>query len=212
VWSQTFSGQAGVSCSVIDAAGQAYTSPQVFVLVRELPPKPTKPSGANHIYLNHPDETYHATSAGIQYEWTVTPSEAAEILNPSDETASILWSEAYLGEASISYRIQDECGWSEMSDPLVVQVYSSDEIPGIFTPNGDGINDTWDIPFMNQYPEAVIRIYNRAKKLLVEFKGAQLPWDGRDHNGNILESGYYLYRIELKKGGKVISGYVTILR
>lgn len=211
-WSQTFSGWARVACSVIDAAGQAYKSPQVSVFVRGLPPKPTRPSGSNAVYLNHPVQIYHATSAGNQYEWSVIPSQAADIQEPSNETASILWSVGYLGEALVSYRIQDKCGWSEMSDSLVVQVYSTDEIPGIFTPNGDGFNDTWDIPFMSQYPEAVIRIFNRAKKLMVELKGAQLPWNGCDHNGNLLESGYYLYQIELKKGGKVMAGYLTILR
>jgi len=94
------------------------------------------------------------------------------------------------------------------------QVYLFDlgNIPGIFTPNGDGFNDTWEIPKIVKYPEANIRIYNRAKRLMVELKGAQMPWDGRDRNGNLLESGYYLYQIELQRGGKAISGYVTILR
>ena len=86
------------------------------------------------------------------------------------------------------------------------------DIPGIFTPNGDGFNDTWDIPGIDQYPEATIRIYNRAKRLIVEFKGSQMPWDGRDGKGNLLESGYYLYQIELRNERILISGYVTILR
>ena len=86
------------------------------------------------------------------------------------------------------------------------------DIPGIFTPNGDGFNDTWEIPGIDQIPEANIRIYNRAKKLMVEIKGARMPWDGRDRNGNLLESGYYFYQIELRREGKVISGYITILR
>jgi len=86
------------------------------------------------------------------------------------------------------------------------------DIPNIFTPNGDGFNDRWEIKGINQYPESIIRIFNRNKKLLMELKGAQMPWDGRDLNGNLLESGYYLYQIELFKNGNVISGFVTILR
>ena len=86
------------------------------------------------------------------------------------------------------------------------------DIPGIFTPNGDGFNDTWDISGIDQFPEATIRIYSRTKKLMVELKGAQMPWDGRDRNENLLESGYYLYQIELQKGMKIIAGYITILR
>ncbi len=86
------------------------------------------------------------------------------------------------------------------------------DIPGIFTPNGDGYNDTWEIPGIEHYPNATISIYNRAKKLMVELKGSQLPWDGREHNGNLLESGYYLYQVRLTKDSDVISGFVTILR
>ena len=170
---------------------------------------------SDKVYLKYPLETYQATSIGQSYEWKVTPAHAAIIQNPASETTPILWSPTFLGEAIIEYQVGNECGWSEMSDPLVVRVFPSDlkeDIPEIFTPNGDGFNDTWDIPALYQYPEAIVRIYNRAKKLMVEFKGAQLPWDGRDHRGNILESGYYLYQIELKKNGKVISGFVTILR
>ena len=51
-----------------------------------------------------------------------------------------------------------------------------------------------------------------AKKLMVEIKGTQLLWDGRNRNGNLLESGYYFYQIELKKEHEIISGFVTILR
>ena len=176
---------------------------------------PPAPIGPDKIYPNLPVGTYQAASAGIQYEWTVSPPHVAEVQNPADETVSVSWSTSYTGEAAVSYRVRNECGWTEMSDPLAVQIYPSDsleDIPGIFTPNGDGFNDTWNIPEIQQYPEAAIRIYNRAKKLMVELKGAQMPWDGRDRKGNLLESGYYLYQIELQKGGRVISGYVTILR
>ena len=99
-------------------------------------------------------------------------------------------------------------------EPLSAQVSPSPlgEIPGIFTPNGDDINDKWEIPGIDQYPDASIKIYNRAKKLMIELKGVQMPWDGHDYSGKILESGYYLYVIELRKGGERISGFVTILR
>ena len=190
-------------------------SPSLILSMISLPDTPKQPVGPELGFLNHPLETYRATSTGIEYEWTVTPTYAAEIQDLKNETATISWNQEFLGEVAIAYRVKNDCGWSEMSDPLVVQVYktdSFDDIPKIFTPNSDGFNDTWDIPAINLYPEAMIRIFNRAKKLMVEFKGAQMPWDGTDRNGNLLESGNYLYQIELRKGGKVISGYVAILR
>ena len=117
------------------------------------------------------------------------------------------------GNISVTLRVSDASGNEATctSEIRIIELTLGD-IPGIFTPNGDGFNDTWEIPEIDQYPEASIRIYNRAKKLIVELKGAQMPWNGHDRNGNLLESGYYFYQIELRKAGKIISGYVIILR
>jgi len=121
------------------------------------------------------------------------------------------------GIISVTLRVSDASGneatcTSEVRLIERIELPEIGDIPGIFTPNGDGFNDTWEISGIDQYPEAIIRIYNRAKKLLVELKGAQIPWDGKDGNGNLLESGYYFYQIELRRGGNIISGYVTILK
>jgi len=121
------------------------------------------------------------------------------------------------GNISVTLRVSDASGNESFCTSDVrlieyVQMFDLGDIPVIFTPNGDGFNDTWEIPEIDKYPEAKIRIYNRTKKLMVELRGAQMPWDGRDRNGILLESGYYLYQIELRRGGKIISGYVNILR
>ena len=121
------------------------------------------------------------------------------------------------GDVSVTLWMKDISG-NETTCTIVIRLVHTStsgllgEIPEIFTPNSDGFGDTWEIPGIDQYPEATICIYNRTKKLMIELKGAQMPWDGRDRNGNLLESGYYFYQIELRKGGKIISGYVAILR
>jgi len=120
------------------------------------------------------------------------------------------------GRVSVTFRVIDASGNEAICITeirLAEQISPPNlDIPSIFTPNGDGFNDTWDIPGIDRYPEATIRIYNRAKRLIVEFKGSQMPWDGRDDKGNLLESGYYLYQIELRNERILMSGYVTILR
>jgi gliding motility-associated-like protein len=115
------------------------------------------------------------------------------------------------GNISVMLRAVDASENEATCTANIRLIYDLKDIPGIFTPNGDGFNDTWDIQDIDKFPEATISIYNRAQKLMVELKGAQMPWDGRDQNGNLLESGYYLYRIVLR-WDKIIAGHVTILR
>jgi gliding motility-associated-like protein len=90
------------------------------------------------------------------------------------------------------------------------------EIPKGFTPNGDFVNDTWDIrPSKNQeaYREAVIRIYTRSGLMVFESKGLNKSWDGR-FNGNFLPADVYFYTIELNDlaDQRKLKGIVTILR
>jgi gliding motility-associated-like protein len=86
------------------------------------------------------------------------------------------------------------------------------EIPTAFSPNGDGINDTWEIGRIELYPDIVVEIYNRWGELLFRSsRGYSEPWDGKIH-GKDLPMDSYHYVINLHKGGKPITGNVTIIR
>jgi len=84
-------------------------------------------------------------------------------------------------------------------------------IPNTFTPNGDGVNDTWDIINLNSYASSHIEIFNRYGTRLYTSNGYPLPWDGR-FKGQDLPGGTYYYVISLGDGKKPLSGYVAIIR
>jgi gliding motility-associated-like protein len=84
-------------------------------------------------------------------------------------------------------------------------------IPNTFTPNGDGINDLWDISALQSYPGCTISIYNRYGALVYNAVNYSRPWDGTA-NGKQLASGTYYYVIDLKNGKKPFAGSVTLLR
>lgn len=85
-------------------------------------------------------------------------------------------------------------------------------IPNTFTPNGDGINDTWEITNLLDFPKATIDIYNRNGTNLYHSVGYARPWDGL-YNGKKLPPGTYYYLINLKdQVHGVQSGWVAILR
>jgi gliding motility-associated-like protein len=83
-------------------------------------------------------------------------------------------------------------------------------IPNIFTPNGDGINDLWNISALQSYPKCTVNIYTRYGTLIYNSVGYPKAWDGT-YNGKALSNGTYFYIIDLKNGKK-LAGPVVILR
>jgi gliding motility-associated-like protein len=71
-------------------------------------------------------------------------------------------------------------------------------IPNAISPNGDGKNDVWKLPFIELlYPDAVVEIYNRwGQRVFYDDDGYKVPWDGR-YNGEEVPQGTYYYIITL---------------
>ncbi|RMG77923.1 MAG: hypothetical protein D6714_19060 [Bacteroidetes bacterium] len=86
-------------------------------------------------------------------------------------------------------------------------------IYNIVTPNGDGMNDTWEIEDVQNFPDISIHIYNRWGALVFDTKGYQNDWAGTDNSGNPLLSGAYYYVVELNDGhGITLTGPITLVR
>ncbi|SHN10595.1 gliding motility-associated C-terminal domain-containing protein [Mucilaginibacter sp. OK098] len=84
-------------------------------------------------------------------------------------------------------------------------------IPNTFTPNGDGINDFWNITALHGYPNCSITVFTRYGSVIYKSTGYVNAWDGTC-NGSALPVGTYYYILDVKNGKKPLSGYVTILR
>ncbi|MFD2874394.1 gliding motility-associated C-terminal domain-containing protein [Mucilaginibacter ximonensis] len=85
-------------------------------------------------------------------------------------------------------------------------------IPNTFTPNGDGINDLWDIKYLKNYPNCTVKIYNRNGEQLYYSHGYGHPWNGT-YNNQPLPFGSYYYVISLGNDtGSKLSGYVAIVK
>ena len=84
-------------------------------------------------------------------------------------------------------------------------------IPSLFTPNGDGIHDDWEIDGLNAYPDIVVKVFNRWGQLLFESVGYADRWDGT-HNGNELPEATYYYIIDLNNSDEPLNGTINIKR
>jgi len=90
--------------------------------------------------------------------------------------------------------VQDKNGCRPDAN-LIVSVI---EYPKFFTPNNDGINDTWAIKGANStfYPSAQINIFNRFGKIVAQIDVDNPGWDGT-YGGKRLPSDDYWFSIML---------------
>lgn len=82
------------------------------------------------------------------------------------------------------------------------------KIPNVFTPNGDGINDTWFIQNINTFTDYKIYIFNRRNKHIHTVKHGDNYWNGTVDN-QLLPDGAYRYKLVI--GDFFMEGYVCIL-
>ena len=91
------------------------------------------------------------------------------------------------GLNAIAINDKNGCGLTE--DEFLMVAY-----PKFFTPNGDGINETWNIKGIETLGSPVVFIFDRYGKLLKQLD-ANTAWDGT-FNGNLMPSSDYWFRFE----------------
>ena len=97
------------------------------------------------------------------------------------------------------------------SNPSICLNYSK-----VFSPNGDGINDFWEIQNIHLYPEAIVSVYNAEGSQVFRrrnyLNGEENAFSGKNKNGTYLPSGNYFYIIDLVNGDEVFKGTLAIIR
>jgi len=96
------------------------------------------------------------------------------------------------------------------TDSVTVNVFI--KIPNTITPDGDGVNDTWNIPEITEFPDVSVKIYNRWGLEVFSSVGYNEPWDG-SREGDELPAGSYYYIIDYNLEGRDnLNGTVNIIR
>lgn len=90
--------------------------------------------------------------------------------------------------------IEADCGVAAVEVEVV-------KFPKFFTPNADGIHDTWNIKDLESHPDAVVYIFDRYGKLLKIIQPAGEGWDGNFH-GKPMPSNDYWFKVEYKVDGE----------
>jgi gliding motility-associated-like protein len=140
---------------------------------------------------------------GSSYYWTPDsalsdPTSLTPIANPTNDITYTL-----------HVKSANSCG--DDSSSVFVKVYKKITIPNTFSPNGDGVNDKWDIDALITYPDCLLQVFDRYGQLVYKSIGYSQPWDGK-YDGKILPTGTYYYVLDLKNNTPKLSGWVLIVK
>ncbi|PWL38276.1 hypothetical protein DKG77_08335 [Flagellimonas aquimarina] len=107
----------------------------------------------------------------------------------------------------ITVYVRDKNGCGVSTDLVSVIGY-----PKFFTPNGDGVNDLWQIIGINDQfqAESIISIYNRFGKLMAQVSPKNQGWNGTFNNNELPASDYW-FKVALEDG-RVFKGHFALKR
>lgn len=143
-----------------------------------------------------------ASGADLEYKWTPAAGLSRDdILNPMVKPDQDT-------EYTLSVKSGNGC---VVTDRVKVKVLDDITVPNAFSPNGDGINDLWNLENIDSYPGATVEIFNRYGERVFNSQGYERPFDGT-FSGKALPVGTYYYLIRPNNGRKEKSGALTLIR
>lgn len=129
--------------------------------------------------------TVEATGTGGDYEYQ---------LDNGPFQDSPVFDNVMSGLHTITVRDKNDCGITT-TDAIVVNY------PHYFTPNDDGINETWNIKDLKDQKVSLVYIYDRFGKLIKKVKPSEQGWDGT-YNNTLMPSDDYWFSVTYQKDGQ----------
>lgn len=155
------------------------------------------------------DSTKLGDTTLMSYQWT---------FDVNNDTVNLDFFEYQFGEnvnqVEVTYTVVDEFGCSSDTTRIITieEPPQFSKLPNIITPNGDGINDKFEIPAsFDKCFDYSIRFFNRWGQKVYDITQSTMAFDGTNSLGAELEDGVYYYVI-VANGKKVLNGTVTVVR
>ena len=146
-----------------------------------------------------------SSTGNVGFEWIPSGSidfsdEDTVIVSPEITTVYQVW-------------VTDSATGCVSRDTITVIVRDKDNlfIPNAITPNGDGVNDVWNIRELAELKNNEVMIFSRWGDVIFTAKPYNNDWDGT-FNGQALPAGTYYYILKLDDLGEVRDGNITIIR
>ena len=144
-----------------------------------------------------------------------TKTATVKAIIKGDETYRV-GDEEYSESGDYSATLVSSIGCDSIVHLTLVKINTVELLPDeVFTPNSDGIHDTWTIKNVESYAQLDVTIYDRSGKkvrVLNAYDNLENSWDGKDDKGNDLPSSDYWYVINVPESDVQYVGHVTLSR
>lgn len=152
-------------------------------------------------------EVFNAGSV-LSYQWLIDG-------NPTEAQGNTFTTNTLKNNEKVTcmVRVQAGCTVSLISETYTVEFIAPEtiNIPNTFTPNGDGINDVWNISDLSYYTSCSVTVYNRLGNIVFQSIGYGRPWDGTFKGQQVPVATYY-YLIETARNKERLKGSITVIR
>ena len=105
---------------------------------------------------------------------------------------------------------QSDFGCTAQNSMLITMVAGL-YIPTAFSPNNDGLNDKWRIPFIDALTNATLTVYNRYGQIVYRSQNAKVEWDGT-FKGKQQPQSTYKFNLTFSDERKAMSGTIVLVR
>ena len=166
---------------------------------------PVVDAGPDRVYIEGYPVTINATASGedISYNWV------PDIYLTNDSTLNPVATPP----VDMMYTLQVKSAFNcAVKGSMKIKSVKGLFVPNAFTPNGDGTNDYWRIPYLDENLEADVKIFNRWGQLIYHTSTVPVSWDGKV-NSIPQPAGTYIYSISFKNNSMLpLKGTITLIR
>lgn len=174
------------------------------VLTINVHPKPVVNAGPDRIMLVNNPITLSGSADGEQITYSWSPDRFINDVHQLNPAVS--------PPADITYTLSATSSWGcSNADSMRIKVVADIFVPTAFTPNGDGKNDRWEIPFLDPSFGGTVSVFDRWGRMVYHVSSSKVSWDGTV-NGIPQPAGTYVYFITFKNNSRMLKGTITLIR
>ncbi|MDT3402200.1 CshA/CshB family fibrillar adhesin-related protein [Mucilaginibacter terrae] len=203
------------SVNAVDAGGNPLTS--ASGVTTTFPKSPVASNDADFTGINTPviisilgNDNSGNSSFNQQSIEIVTQPKNGTVTIGGNGTVTYTPNPGYAGADEFTYRVRDLNGYYTNVATVNINISATSllKIPNLFTPNGDGINDVFEIRGLDKFSQNELIIVNRWGNEVFHQSNYRNTWTGEG-----LNEGTYYYILKVKTTDwQVLKGYITLMR